>query len=267
MSIHTGCHIPESQALCVMNNYLSDVSAMCPLGLVWNATYNTRIAAIALTAFSVLKICMATANYKMLNKTISKSCDFLIYQSCLNIALLVIGGLTTLAAGMSKNNPSWIKSTWNYEINNCLGQKKRDVFVTSTSSPACMANPSWHIIHSENVTCCFSNTLEQQWKSTHTPMLPVIFAVAGLGLVFFMTIADCVMNRPVDDSETQPINVNLKSRPVSSARVVLAICNIVMAVLLFGSAIGTTVTSFSYKYCLPDWLNKDLDTCICDSPR
>lgn len=265
MSITSGCSISESHAYCALGNYLSDVSAMCSLGLVWNAAYNTRICAIALTVFSALKLSASVKNSFFVSKKSNEVNKCGAIQQWLNVALFILGGLTTLAAGLSKNNAAWIRQMWNDEISNCANDKRRFDRVQATPSPSCMANPSWNIIYSENVTCCFSQKLEEEWKSTHTPMLPVIFAVASLGLIFFMSIGDCIFNASLPEPETQPLNATVK--PVSSTRLVVAVCNVVMAVLLLGTVLGTTVASFSYNYCLPDWVNQDLNMCICSSPR
>lgn len=263
MSVLSGCTITDVNAVCALQNYVSDVTFECFMGTI-NTQLFARIFAISWAALSTLKCTISICALR--DKNVKQNA--INSSQTTNLFLWVMGGLTTLLTSLSKNNPGWIREFWNDEISHCKhAQLSRSNQILSTPNPDCMANPSWNIIDSLNITCCYSQKLEQQWKGTHTPLLPVILAVAGLAVTTLMIVGNCVMRRISFETETEPLNRPHVTQQSSSYGRILKVTLFVMDLLLLGLTLGTSITPFRYNYCQPAWVNQDLNTCICSAPH
>lgn len=128
----------------------------------------------------------------------------------------------------------------------------------------CPNNPSFNIIYSKIVTCCFSTILEQKVKDTFTYIPPVVLAASCVALACFMCVIDQLPKNP-GNPETHSLTGRANHPPKTST--VLAIGNFVAAVLLFGCAVACAVTSFRYAATMPGWVQRDLNRCICETPQ
>lgn len=136
---------------------------------------------------------------------------------------------------------------------------------------SCLANPTFNIIYSNIIACCFQDFMKDKKKEAFVPVAPIVLSVAGLGLAFFTMIVSNRLNR---DETMRPLltpgtveDQSLQSRVAKAAsdRVTLSITRLMLTILWVVCAATIFGLSFLYPGC-PSWVENQMAKCICSAP-